>query len=134
MENFSSAVQDFYRARNQAALKEVLGRLTGRSTELLSYEDVRQKVRASGVISRSLQEIPVEAIIGSVGRYNDFTRDFLPRLDSDQNRWANVKVAVHDLSGVPPVELYKVGDIYFVHDGHHRISVARQSSAKASGN
>jgi nucleotide-binding universal stress UspA family protein len=126
MENFSSAVQDFHRARGQAALKEILGRLTGKSTELLSYEDVRQKVRASGVISRSLQEIPVEAIIGSVGRYNDFTRDFLPRLDSDQTRWANVKVAVNDLSGVPPVELYKVGDIYFVHDGHHRISVARQ--------
>lgn len=126
MENFSSAVQDFYRARSQAALKEVLGRLTGRSTELLSYEHVRQKVRASGVVSRSLQEIPVEAIIGSVGRYNDFTRDFLPRNDSDQTRWANVKVAVSDLTGVPPVELYKVGDIYFVHDGHHRISVARQ--------
>jgi nucleotide-binding universal stress UspA family protein len=126
MENFSSAVQDFYRARSQAALKEVLARLTGRSIELLSYEDVRQKVRASGVVSRSLQEIPVEAIIGSVGRYNDFTRDFLPRHDSDQTRWANVKVAVNDLTGVPPVELYKVGDIYFVHDGHHRISVARQ--------
>ncbi|MFZ0548126.1 MAG: universal stress protein [Candidatus Promineifilaceae bacterium] len=126
MENFSEAVQDFYHARSQAALREILGRLTGRSTELLSYEDVRQKVRASGVVSRSLQEIPVDAIIGSVGRYNDFTRDFLPRLDSDQNRWAKVKVAINDLTGVPPVELYKIGDIYFVHDGHHRISVARQ--------
>jgi hypothetical protein len=126
MQDFSAAVQDFHRARNQAALKQVLARLTGKSTELLSYEDVRQKVRASGVVSRSLQEIPVEAIIGSVGRYNDFTRDFLPRQDSDQTRWANVKVAVKSLTGVPPVELYKVGDIYFVHDGHHRISVARQ--------
>lgn len=126
METFSSAIQDFHRARNQAALKEILARLTGKSIELLSYEDVRQKVRASGVVSRSLQEIPLDAIIGSVGRYNDFTRDFLPRQESDQSRWANVKVAVTDLTGVPPVELYKLGDIYFVHDGHHRISVARQ--------
>lgn len=126
MEDFSSAIQDFYRARNQAALKQVLAKLTGKSTELLSYEDVRQKVRASGVVSRSLQEIPLDDIIGSVGRYNDFTRDFLPRHDSDQTRWANVKLAVKSLTGVPPVELYKVGDIYFVHDGHHRISVARQ--------
>jgi nucleotide-binding universal stress UspA family protein len=126
MEDFSSAVQDFHRARNQAALKQILAKLTGKSTELLSYEDVRQKVRASGVLSRSLQEIPLDAIIGSVGRYNDFTRDFLPRQDSDQTRWASVKVAVHSMTGVPPVELYKLGDVYFVHDGHHRISVARQ--------
>lgn len=129
METFNSAIQDFQRARNQADLKEILGRLTGRSTELLSYEDVRQKVRASGVVSRSLQEIPLDDIIGSVGRYNDFTRDFLPRQDSDQTRWANVKMAVSDLAGVPPVELYKVGEIYFVHDGHHRISVARNLGA-----
>ena len=71
---FSSAVQDFHRARSRAALQGVLARITGASTELLSYEQVRQMVRASGVVSRSLREVPLDAIVGSVGRYNDFTR------------------------------------------------------------
>lgn len=126
MESYSSAVGDFRRARDRAGLQEILGRLTGKSTELLSYEDVRQKLRASGVVSRSLREIPVEAIVGSVGRYHDFTRNFLPKLDSDQDRWARVKVASSDMGGLPPVEVYQIGDAYFVHDGHHRISIARQ--------
>ncbi|MCI0395495.1 MAG: universal stress protein [Chloroflexi bacterium] len=126
MESFYGAVSDFRRARQRAALQEILARLTGRSTELLSYEDVRQKVRASGVISRSLKEIPLDAIVGSVGRYHDFTRSFLPRQDSDEERWARVKVALHDATGLPPIEVYQIGDAYFVHDGHHRVSVARE--------
>ncbi len=131
MESYSSAVNDFRRARNRAAMQEILGRLTGKSTELLSYEEVRQKLRASGVVSKSLREIPMDAIVGSVGRYHDFTRDFLPKIDSDQDRWARVKLAVADFSGLPPVEVYQIGDVYFVHDGHHRVSVARQNGAES---
>lgn len=123
---YASAIQDFQRARDQAALQELLGRLTGKPTELLSYEEVRQVIRASGIVSRSLQEIPLDAIVGSVGRYNDFTRSFLPRQDSDKERWSRVMVAVLDSGGVPPIEVYQIGDAYFVHDGHHRISVARK--------
>lgn len=126
MESYASAVRDFRRARERAALQEILGRLTGKSTELLSYEEVRQKLRASGVVSRSVREIPLDAIVGSAGRYNDFTRNFLPRLDSDQDRWARVKVAQSDMEGLPPIEVYQIGDVYFVHDGHHRVSIARQ--------
>lgn len=129
MESYTSAVGDFRRARNRAALQEILERLTGKSTELLSYEDVRQKLRATGVVSHSLREIPLDAIVGSVGRYNDFTRNFLPKLDSDQDRWARVKVAASDMGGLPPVEVYQIGEAYFVHDGHHRISIARQIGA-----
>ncbi|MGD2049960.1 MAG: universal stress protein [Chloroflexota bacterium] len=126
MESYASAVNDFRRARNRAALQEILGQLTGKSTELLSYEEVRQKLRASGVVSRSVREIPLDAIVGSAGRYNDFTRNFLPKSDSDQDRWARVKVAQSDMGGLPPIEVYQIGDIYFVYDGHHRVSIARQ--------
>jgi nucleotide-binding universal stress UspA family protein len=129
MESLYSAAEDFRRARNRAALQEIVARLTGKSTELLSYEDVRRKVRASGVISRSLQEIPLDAIVGSVGRYRDFSRSFLPLQDSDQERWARVKIATTDLRGLPPVEVYQIGEAFFVHDGHHRVSVARQFGA-----
>jgi nucleotide-binding universal stress UspA family protein len=129
METRYSAAEDFRRARSRVGLQEILARLTGKSTELLSYESVRQQLRASGVVSRSLREIPLDDIVGSVGRYRDFTRNFLPKLDSDQERWANVKVAADQLGGLPPIEVYQIGDAFFVHDGHHRVSVARESGA-----
>jgi nucleotide-binding universal stress UspA family protein len=127
--SFSTAVRDFRRARQRAALQEILARLTGRSSGLLNFEEVRRRVRASGVESKALREIPLDAIVGSVGRYADFTRTFLPRRDSDQERWARIKVATSDLVGLPPIEVYQMGDVYFVLDGNHRVSVARQLGA-----
>jgi nucleotide-binding universal stress UspA family protein len=126
MENYSTAVSDFRRARSRAGLQSILDKLTGGNSELLSYEDVRRIVRATGVVSRAVRDVPLDAIIGSVGRYQDFTRTFLPKKDSDQNRWVRVKIATSGLTGLPPVELYQIGEAYFVVDGHHRISVARQ--------
>ena len=124
-----SAMQDFRRARRRAALEQIMARLTGRSADLLSYEEVRQKLKAKGGGRRGLKEIPLDAIVGSVGRYADFTRSFLPRQDSDQERWARVKVKVADLGGLPPIQVYQIGEAYFVLDGNHRVSVARQVGA-----
>ena len=124
-----SAVNDFYRARNQATLKEIIARFSGKSTELLSYEDVRQKLRAKRSVERGLQDVPLDAIVGSVGRYSDFTRDFLPRHDSDKERWTGVKIAIQSLVGLPPIDVYQLGGVYFVIDGNHRVSVARQIRA-----
>jgi nucleotide-binding universal stress UspA family protein len=125
----SSAIMDFHRARNQAVLKEMLARFTGKSTELLSYEEVRQKLKAQESSHRGLRDIPLDSIVGSVGRYTDFTRDFLPRQESSADRWARIKVAATDLAGLPPIEVYKIGEAYFVKDGNHRVSVARQLGA-----
>jgi nucleotide-binding universal stress UspA family protein len=127
--SFASAVRDFRRARSRAALEGIMARLTGKPAELLSYEEVRQKLKAKGVKRRELKEIPLDAIVGSVGRYSDFTRTFLPRRDSDADRWARVKLAVTDLNGVPPVEVYQIDRAYFVLDGNHRVSVARELGA-----
>ena len=127
--SFSSAVQDFRRARRQADLQEITARLTGKSAELLPYEDVRRKLKAEVATRRGLEDIPLDAIVGSVGRYADFTRSFLPRQDSDEERWARVKVKVTDLGGLPPIEVYQIGEVYFVSDGNHRVSVARQVGA-----
>ena len=123
-----SAVADFHRARRQAALQAIVARLTGRSVELLSYDDVSKKLRPIGSADRGLREIPLDAIVGSVGRYADFTQTFLPRHDSDAQRWAKVKTAMREqgLSALPPIEVYQIGETYFVKDGNHRVSVARQ--------
>lgn len=125
----SSAIMDFHYARNRAVLKDMLARFTGKSIELLSYEEVRQKLRAQESSHRGLRDIPLASIVGSVGRYTDFTRDFLPRQESSADRWARIKVAASDLAGLPPIEVYKIGEAYFVRDGNHRVSVARQLGA-----
>jgi hypothetical protein len=123
--NYHSALQDFNEARLKGSLQEVLARLTGKSNELLSYDEVTQKLKLRARSDRGIQEIPVDAIVGSVGRYTDFTRTFLPRKPEDQDRWARVKAAMIE-NGLEPIEVYKVGEVYFVLDGNHRVSIARQ--------
>ncbi len=112
----------------QASLQEVLARFTGHSNELLSYEEVAKKLKLNVRSERGVHEIPLKAIVGSVGRYTDFTRSFLPRSTTNQERWARVKAVIDDPSGTgwPPIDVYKVGEVYFVLDGNHRVSVARQ--------
>jgi nucleotide-binding universal stress UspA family protein len=124
----SSAVNDFRQAHQQAALQQVLARVTGKSVELLSYEDVLGKLRLTGRASRGVREVPVSAIVGTVGRCTDFTRTFLPRKGSDEQRWANLMAFVqqNSLDALPPIEVYQIGTAYFVQDGHHRVSIARQ--------
>lgn len=107
-------------------MQQLLARFTGESTELLSYDDIRKKLKVTNLRERGLHDIPVDKIIGSVGRYNDFTRSFLPKSNTSEERWARVKMAVSDLTGVPPIEVYQLGDAYFVIDGNHRVSIARQ--------
>lgn len=124
------AIGDFRRARFRAKVEQVLARLSGRSAELLEYQEVRRKLRATSQISRGLQYIPLDEIVGSVGRATDYTRSFLPRQDDDERRWAKVKVAMTGLVGLPPIEVYQIDEAYFVLDGNHRVSVARQMGAK----
>jgi nucleotide-binding universal stress UspA family protein len=126
--SFSSAIDDFHNARRRAAMEEIMARFTGKSADLLSFDEVSQKLGAKGYGPRVLRDIPLNAIVGSVGRYYDFTRSFLPRQDSDKERWASIEVASAS-TGLPPIEVYQIGQVYFVLDGNHRVSVARQRGA-----
>ncbi len=127
---YEAAINDFKRARKKAAFQQMMARLRGQSADLLAYEDVCHHVKAADAVKQGVQEIPLDAIVGSVGRYKDFTRDFLPKHDSDIERWARVRTAVMDMAGMPPIDVYKVGEVYFVIDGNHRVSVAREMGAK----
>lgn len=128
--NYRSALNDYSELRVRASMQEILARLTGKSNELLSYDEVAQKLKLNARTERGILDIPLNSIVGSVGRYSDFTRSFLPLMSSNQERerWARVKAAMDDPSGTgwPPIEVYKVGEAYFVLDGNHRVSVARQ--------
>jgi nucleotide-binding universal stress UspA family protein len=123
------AVQDFQTARQRAAIQEVLARITGRPNELLSYEEVAEKLKLRVRTERGIKHIPLDAIVGSVGRYTDFTRTFLPRRTEDKDRWTGVRMAFQEI-GSPPIDVYQVGDVYFVIDGNHRVSIARQEGAR----
>lgn len=125
------AIQDFQSARQRASIQEILARVTGKSNQLLSYDEIAEKLKLHARTERGLKQIPLNAIVGSVGRYTDFTRTFLPRRVGDRERWANVKTAMEEGLGLPPIEVYKVGEAYFVIDGNHRVSIARQSGFKS---
>jgi len=120
---------DFDRARRKALIQDVLGLITGESADLLPFEEVRRQLRLHNSHFIGLHEVPLDMIVGSVGRYRDFTRTFLPRRDSLRARWAAVDDRVKTSGGLPPVELYQVGDAYFVRDGNHRVSIAHAQHA-----
>ena len=73
-----------------------------------------------------MQTIPLDKIVGSVGRYRDFDRIFLPTQRGTTQRWVSIKAAHYEEKILPPIEAYKIGDVYFVRDGNHRVSVARE--------
>jgi len=123
-------INAFQSARSRAFWKEIIGLLRGKPAELLSFEEIKARLRLREESYRGLQEVPLDRIVGSVGRYRDFTSGFLPKSSKMQERWSRVYAQANSLEGMPPIELYKVDDVYFVRDGNHRVSVARQMGQK----
>jgi len=125
---YRKALEDFHRARSRARLQYLWASITGQSKELLPYDDISNQLHMTGQSSKGVQEIPVEAIIGSVNRYQDFDRNFLPLRDTDSERWARVKSLMTSPGspGLPPIRVYQIGEVYFVLDGNHRVSIARE--------
>lgn len=117
---------DFARVRSRAFLKDILALFSGRWNALLSYDQVKEKLHIGGPIYRGVRTVEVAKIVGSVNRYRDFDRAFLPTSNRLGPRWQRVDRAFYEDVSLPPVVLYKVGDVYFVVDGHHRVSVARE--------
>lgn len=119
------ARQRFEQARRQANRAQMAARLTGEEIALLPFEAIRAQLQQQNPYYVGVKQVPLDAIVGSVGRYKNFTRKFLPLTNSVQERWVAVD-ALASQTGWPPVDLYQVGNIYFVKDGNHRVSVARQ--------
>lgn len=129
IDSFYQADQDWKNARRKVLYQHVVCAISQCSVDLLSFEEVRKRLHLSQRIDRGLQEIPLERVRGSVGRYNDFTSAFLPRGVHLQERWKRVDKASR-AGKTPPIEVYQVGQGYFVLDGNHRVSVARQRGLK----
>ena len=130
-DSFSSqAKSDFSRARWKAFVRGVMASLRGEKNTLLSYDEVKEKLRIGGPIYRGVKTVPISQIVGSLNRYHEFDAAFLPKNDENANRWQSVDRAFYQEISLPPVVLYKVGEVYFVVDGHHRVSVAREQNAE----
>lgn len=117
---------DFSRARFRAFLNRISSLVSGQPTQLLSYDEIKEKLHVGGPIYRGVHTVRVDQIVGSLNRYHQFDRAFLPVQDRIAERWQNIDRAFYNDVSLPPVVLYKVGQVYFVVDGHHRVSVARQ--------
>lgn len=124
-----AAQQHFQEARRKAQLAAIIGLLRGEPSDMISFEEVRARLNVRGQRYLGYQTVKLDAIIGSEGRYDDFDRHFLPRSDSLKTRWSRIDQAMQDSIVLPPIDLYKIGNVYFVRDGNHRVSVARQLGA-----
>ena len=119
----------FESARRAALMTDLLAVLAGRPTDLLPFEEVRRGLGLKHLVDRGIQEVPLDRIVGTLGRPGEFNRAFLPRDEGLRTRWDRLRDLAEGPQGFPPVELYKVDHAYFVVDGHHRVSVARTLDA-----
>jgi hypothetical protein len=120
------AHDDFDRARWKAFWRRVTTLVTGKSNQLLPFDEVRGRIPLKGQHFLGLRQVPIDKIVGSQGRYLDFDRAFLPVQNRTRDRWVSIDKAHYSQTALPAVDLFKMGDIYFVKDGNHRVSVARE--------
>jgi hypothetical protein len=124
----ADAQDDFLRARRRAALSRLSARLRREPSDInliLPLDEVVEALGRVGERRLGLQSIPLDSIVGSVDRTREFDRRFRPRSSRVRPRWERIAVAQRRGEAMPPIRVYRVGDMHFVDDGHHRVSVAR---------
>lgn len=117
--------EDFSKARAKARMQSLLSALQWKNTTLLSFYEVTKLVKPRLETYRGVMPIEIDKIIGSEGRYHDFTLAFYPKKDMLRDRWQSVDDAHLKDVVLPPISVYKLSDCYFVRDGNHRVSVAK---------
>jgi len=124
------ASDDFNRARARALFSRIQNFMNADKDRLLSLNDVREILKPKNEVYRGMQEVPIDKIVGSEGRYRDFNKYFLPRSEFLRERWERVDLAkIRDIP-LPAIQLYEIGGVYFVRDGNHRVSVARSQGGE----
>jgi len=123
------AQSDFARQRRRRALARIAERLRQEPDDvsvILPFSEVLAALGRLGEHDVGLQQIPVDSIVGTVDRdRTDFDRAFLPASPGTQRRWERIATARRKGAAMPPIDVYRIGDLHFVKDGHHRVSVAR---------
>ena len=124
----SDAQHDFARARRARLLSDVSRRLRREPDDvglILPFEEVVEALGRTGQVDRGLQVVPLDMIVGTVDRAVDFDRGFRPTSARLRSRWERIAAAQRRGEALPPISLFQIGDLFFVRDGHHRVSVAK---------
>ena len=120
---------DFSRARRRHRLSDLAARLRREPDDvnvILPFDEVGAALGKRGERRLGLQTIPLDSIVGTVDRTREFDRSFRPTSRRVRRRWEGIAKAMRRGQEMPPIDVYRVGDLHFVIDGHHRVSVARQ--------
>lgn len=121
----NQAREDFEKARSRGRMQSLMGSLAWKNTDLLSLYAVTEMIKPKNETYLGMRTISVAKIIGSEGRYQDFTLAFYPKKELLRSRWQSIDRAAKEYVILPPISVYQVGDWYFVRDGNHRVSVAK---------
>ena len=122
------AQTDFSRARRRGVFERLAARLRREPADfelILPFEEVVQALGWRGEQRLGLETIPLDSIVGTVNRVREFDRQFHPTSRRTRRRWERLATAARRGEAFPPIDVYRIGEVHFVKDGHHRVSVAR---------
>jgi hypothetical protein len=125
------AQTDFSRARRRHELAQLARRLRREPDDInviLPFDEVVQALGWRGERRLGLQTIDLDSIVGTVDRTREFDRKFRPTSRRLRQRWERIAKAIRKGEAMPPIDVYRIGELHFVRDGHHRVSVARHLS------
>lgn len=117
-------------AEFKAFCRALYSRLTGGHNQLLTFDQIRNGRQIKGQRDQGLQAVPLDKIIATERGHRDFDRAFFPRQNRTKYRWLSIAQTYDNEVPLPAVELLKVGEVYAVRDGNHRVSVARTRGQK----
>jgi hypothetical protein len=124
---------DFLRARRRQVLSRLVQRLRREPDDvnlILPFDEVVAALGRTGERRVGLRTIPLDHIVGSVDSTRDFDRRFRPTSNRVRERWERLALAQRRGESIPPIDVYQVGELYFVVDGHHRVSIALATDQK----
>src|ERR671919_25594 len=122
------AQTDFSRARRRQQLSRLAARLRREPDDInviLPFDEVVEALGYRGERNLGLETIELDSIVGTVDRSREFDRLFRPTSRRLRQRWERINKAIREGKGMPPIDVYRIGELHFVRDGHHRVSVAR---------
>ena len=124
----TDAETDFVRQRRRRALSRIAARLRSEPDDvsvMLPYEEVVKALGRRSERDLGVRTIPLDSIVGTVDRVRSFDRAFRPASERVRGRWEQIAAARRRGVEMPPIDVFRIGDMHFVSDGHHRVSVAR---------
>lgn len=119
-----STHSNFERAMRRGFWKRLWRRVQNQRIQLISFSIIRDTLKPYEQSDIGIRTIPLHRIVGSIGRVNEFDRDFMPTSEHIEDKWKHILMLQISGAQLPPVDVYKVDDTYYVIDGNHRVSVS----------